>query len=566
MLLSLKYSFYNIVIFEIMYIAAVWLVFRPLASLTSATLIKASGYHVLLNADIASFLTGFLGLLTVLLLVLLAVVVVFYEYSVILILLKEGFRRRRVSLWFAMKKGLFSLNSLYSPSTLLFALFALGLIPFLHFVGLGATFLPAISIPKFITGEIARYNGGFIFNFLIQFLPLLILLKLVFVFPLMVFERLSFGESAKRSLKLIKGNSLNVALVCAFGVLCWFLPDLILHTFVKIETPVVNAVINLFIDIFQLLSMPIVLSAIFVCYVNVVGFPEDSAENSSFIDMGRLLWARLTPRFLKRRPAYLLVLLVVPVYLNSINYYEFKSPSLIIGHRGSLSGVENTVKAVLGSTKQKADYAEIDVMLTKDNVPIIMHDYNLIRLSGRMINIHETTASDLKKVEISQREMEDTIPTLDELCKAVKGKTKLLLELKPHGYETASLVDEVVKVLKANSMDIKKDVIFQTTDYDTLIELYEKYPDFYIGYVIVSGVGKMTPEALAEIPANFFNVESTVISKEIVEACHEIGREVFVWTVNDREIVGYLIDLQIDGIITDYPKEFRDEMDGLNFS
>lgn len=55
---------------------------------------------------------------------------------------------------------------------------------------------------------------------------------------------------------------------------------------------------------------------------------------------------------------------------------------IAVGHRGSAQGVENTVEAVQGAIDAGADYAEIDVLLSKDNVPMVIHDADLSRLAG----------------------------------------------------------------------------------------------------------------------------------------------------------------------------------------
>ena len=70
----------------------------------------------------------------------------------------------------------------------------------------------------------------------------------------------------------------------------------------------------------------------------------------------------------------------------------FASPPVLhapiaIGHRGSRAGVENTLESVQGAIDGGADYAEIDILLSGDGVPMVIHDANLARLTGENVNV-----------------------------------------------------------------------------------------------------------------------------------------------------------------------------------
>ena len=75
---------------------------------------------------------------------------------------------------------------------------------------------------------------------------------------------------------------------------------------------------------------------------------------------------------------------------------------LSIGHRGSDLGVENTLKAVEGAIESGADYAEVDIQLTKDLVPVAAHDDSLSRMAGQSDSINELTLKELQSIPLSQ--------------------------------------------------------------------------------------------------------------------------------------------------------------------
>ena len=93
----------------------------------------------------------------------------------------------------------------------------------------------------------------------------------------------------------------------------------------------------------------------------------------------------------------------------------------VIGHRGCKYEIENTVNAVLAADKFKADYAEIDIQLTKDKVPIVIHDSNLLRLCDKFSNVENLTLNQIKQLNLSSNNKVDKIPTLEEVIKAAKS-------------------------------------------------------------------------------------------------------------------------------------------------
>ena len=99
----------------------------------------------------------------------------------------------------------------------------------------------------------------------------------------------------------------------------------------------------------------------------------------------------------------------------------------LVGHRGlSNKYTENTIEAFLDAFNNGADAVEMDVQLTKDNVPIIFHDFDLNRLFGINKKVNELRLEEIRKLRLKNGEF---IPTLFEVLEKLKGK-KLFIELK----------------------------------------------------------------------------------------------------------------------------------------
>ncbi|NVM34106.1 MAG: glycerophosphodiester phosphodiesterase, partial [Candidatus Lokiarchaeota archaeon] len=118
---------------------------------------------------------------------------------------------------------------------------------------------------------------------------------------------------------------------------------------------------------------------------------------------------------------------------------------LVIGHTGAKSMTpENSLKSFQKAIELKADFIEFDLRLSKDGEFIIMHDENLLDITGHNALVYEMTLRELKQLDIGEGEK---IPTLTELIKITKGKIKLLTDIKVWGF-----TQDLVNILRKNDL------------------------------------------------------------------------------------------------------------------
>lgn len=92
-------------------------------------------------------------------------------------------------------------------------------------------------------------------------------------------------------------------------------------------------------------------------------------------------------------------------------------PPVVIGHRGCIYETENTLAAVRAAGDYGAQYAEIDVQLSADGVPVVLHDGNLWRLAGENRNVADLTAEELTSLPLlptGYGQAGEHIPTLEQ--------------------------------------------------------------------------------------------------------------------------------------------------------
>ena len=112
----------------------------------------------------------------------------------------------------------------------------------------------------------------------------------------------------------------------------------------------------------------------------------------------------------------------------------------VIAHRGAAaSRPENTMASVLMAIEDKADWVEIDVQETADDVVIIAHDSDFMKLAGVPLKVWDATMEDVAEIDIGSwfdpEFAGERAPTLHDVLSAAKGKSKVIIELKYYGHD-----------------------------------------------------------------------------------------------------------------------------------
>ena len=125
---------------------------------------------------------------------------------------------------------------------------------------------------------------------------------------------------------------------------------------------------------------------------------------------------------------------------------------LKIGHRGAKGyAVENTLSSVEKAIAMGVDMVELDVRITKDKYPVIIHSLLLNRLTKRYGRVSQSSIAELKKIQLEGRE---SIPTLGEVLERVNNRIGLNLELK-----VKNSAQIVVQTLRDYKVDFAKIMI-----------------------------------------------------------------------------------------------------------
>jgi glycerophosphoryl diester phosphodiesterase len=224
---------------------------------------------------------------------------------------------------------------------------------------------------------------------------------------------------------------------------------------------------------------------------------------------------------------------------------------LIIAHRGSTSHAkENTIESFEKAMVSGADMIEFDVRRTKDNVLIAFHD--------EVIQGHSTGDLTYEGMNQLARNLGFDIPTVEEVLKWSRGKIKLDVELKEEGYEK-----EIVELLMSY---LEEDQFVITSFNDALLRVIkERYPDIQTGLILgrdipsyrfLTQLQELFPiNRCKKARADFLVAHLKLLRLGFLARARRSHYPVFVWTVNDEEMIRKLLhDRRVYAIITDNPE------------
>ena len=283
----------------------------------------------------------------------------------------------------------------------------------------------------------------------------------------------------------------------------------------------------------------------------------------------------------------------------------------IYGHRGARGDLpENTLESFQYLFDNNINAYETDILISKDLVPVITHDFKLDpdftrNSSGNWIEDANIKIFDLTYEELSEfdvgslnksskyfRKFPDqkslknqNIPKLSELIeltsKNISDDLVLNLEIKSTPVENnlTPLPDDMVKLITdvVSKSKLKDKIIYSSFDWRVLREIKKLDPNISRAYLTSEQRGKVydkspwmdfmplydsdsreLPRLIKTLGGDAWHPNHRDISRDIVKASHEEGLPVNVWTVNEEYDMMRMIDYGVDGIMTDYPLKMRE--------
>ena len=551
-----KFTYISIAaIIQLMLICGLWLISR----IFQLALTLAGEEHLDKN-NILHILTNPYSFVILNLLVLIVAFFMFIEFSILTFTIYGQLTEKQYSFRSILDNAWNKTKNLAGFQTLFFIFYFLITIPTIN-LGVKSVLAKNLFIPKFISSEIMKTNSGLIIWGLIMIVFAYLNLRLIFTLPLTAVGDENILDSIKRSWELTKTGKRKLVLTILLFEIIYLLIAAVLTgiiTYICIyfdndgNNPIIQTLffssISGIIFFLGVISKVTVITSLITVLIDHNEISEKLVNNLNENKKKSRLVVTLTT-----------VIIVVAVLVNGFNIYGNGVNKNIetIAHRGYVAkGVENSIEALEGAAEIGADYVEFDIILTKDNKFVVMHDYNLKRLAGVNKRVQDMNFDEVVGLTIKQGDYTSKIPSLEEFInKAKELNMKLVIELKPHGAEPSNYIDILIGEIKRLKLENYK---FMSLNSKVMEELETKVPNLETGYVIPLQFGNFHHSNV-----DFFVIEDFSYRDRLVEQARKENKQVFVWTINDPALITKYLQSPADGIITDEPELVKDEKDIL---
>jgi len=228
----------------------------------------------------------------------------------------------------------------------------------------------------------------------------------------------------------------------------------------------------------------------------------------------------------------------------------------IIGHRGAAGlAPENTLAAFEAGILAGADRVEFDVRRTFDDLPVVFHDLNTDRFvpgaRGRTVTRH--LLEEMRRIDVGAAlgQAPALVPSLHETLEVLKGRVQLNLEVKGSGADGLRTLELSVAALEEAA--IGDDTVLSSFHEPVVERMRDAAPSIARALIVDLRYTGDAVAAASRLGCSALHAEQRLCGESLLARCRAAGLELKAWTVNEEPAMWRLMDLGIDGIVSDHP-------------
>lgn len=237
----------------------------------------------------------------------------------------------------------------------------------------------------------------------------------------------------------------------------------------------------------------------------------------------------------------------------------------IIGHRGAKAyAPENTIESIHTAADMGCKWVEVDVKLTKDSVPIIMHDDDLDRTTNGHGPVANMTYADLCNLEAGSWFSDSfagiKIPTLEEVIEVVLARDLgINLEIKPCPGREVETAEAMLDLL-SQIWDDRDRLLISSFSYVSLETAMDMAPDWYRGLLLESEPAENWEELADHLDTTTVNIDGRTAERDLIDTIMDTERQILAYTINDPMLARKLRSWGVDAMFTDDPDAVNDKL------
>lgn len=588
----------NVLQFTIIYKLIILFCLSPILRLILKEYLKKASVSIAFNQNMIEVFLSLPGIIIFLILVLTMMLLIYYNLYVIIQIITLEHQKQSYRLKEIVLKSIINLKTIHKPTFVLSGLYMLLLLPLVH-VGYINNYVPRWDIPSFILNELQLTLQGQILIGLIYLFYYGLYIMMIFV-PLYLFlKQMSLIQAIKKGCHLLKTITFSQKIRLLMSIIAWvivensiihILPYPLLHNrdfniyfvkylmhFASFRYSVIQYIIIYLLQIIAMTFFLNYLVSLFCQYEKEIMTIQQ--QNLDTIRLQRLIshcqkttgyaLCQLKQYFsqiqwIRTYQKYLRIICIICIFIVGIVYFHqdlrLHKP-YVIGHRGSGYAIENTFEAVEKANDYGSDFAEIDIQLSKDGIPIVYHDTTMSRLSHVSTSVSQMTAQQFEDTTLQYENYTAQPTTLEHLIQKMQDhhfNIKLLIEFKADPENYREMVNQVVKIV--NQYHMGSQTMFMSLHYPTVSYLHHLYPEWWIGYCIYGSIGDIDA-SIWNMDIDFLAIEQNRASTSLIQKAISQMIPIYIWTVDNEKKMKQYLDMGVSGIITNDPDLGRQAID-----
>jgi glycerophosphoryl diester phosphodiesterase len=241
---------------------------------------------------------------------------------------------------------------------------------------------------------------------------------------------------------------------------------------------------------------------------------------------------------------------------------------LIIAHRGDSSArPENTLASCKQALDLGVDVIEIDVQLTSDGHVVVLHDVTVNRTTDGTGSIREMPLAAARKLsagfssKFGSNFREEKIPTLGEVLDLVRGRAKLMIEIKRESVvaeDGEGVEARTIAEVQKRRMD--KDVMLISFERRALARCQTLAPEMRRAPIFYREEVPAILAAATDLKSDFVMPEKGMLSETLIDAARAAGVKVATWVVDDPAELRALSHFDLYGVGSNCPGVLLDAL------
>ena len=219
--------------------------------------------------------------------------------------------------------------------------------------------------------------------------------------------------------------------------------------------------------------------------------------------------------------------------------------------------IENSFEGFEIVIKNGVKRIETDILVSKDDIPFIIHDNDLERLTGTKLKLESSSAEQIEKLQLKDG---SKIPRLSEILTKFANQVEWNLEIKSESIDHAKIIIDYI-----NSTSTNKKIIISSFNHELIFFLAKNHPqyEYALLWEEIESNEKVI-DSMNKAKCSYIHPEFKIITKDFMDLCSKNNWKVVPYiSIKDEKLtpsyISKLLELNLSGMCTNFPLELINE-------